>query len=89
MNAEITAVVSSENVFSIRLLEDDGAEQYTDIIFNPGEGAYYAPMEESSILESVDKRPILGDFIEVIQLGFFYEWVLYIVKINLFCIGMK
>ena len=54
--------VYSEHVFSIRLLEDEESEEYTDIIFNPREGTYYAPMEESSLLDSVDKRPILGYF---------------------------
>lgn len=62
VSAEITAAVYSEHVFSVRLLEDEESEEYTDIIFNPREGTYYAPMEESSLLDSVDKRPILGYF---------------------------
>ena len=36
--AEITTAVYSEHVFSIRLLEDEESEEYTDIIFNPREG---------------------------------------------------
>lgn len=60
--AEICGLIQSEDVFSIKILGDENNEEYTEIIFNPKEGTYYAPMEESSLLKVVDKRPILGYF---------------------------
>lgn len=60
--AEVTAHVETENVFSIRVLEESGGKEYTEIVVNPREGTFYAPMEESSLLKKVDKRPILGTF---------------------------
>lgn len=60
--AEICGTVVSEDVFSIKLLTDKRGREYTEIVFNPREGTYYAPMEESSLLKEVDKRPILGYF---------------------------
>lgn len=60
--AEITAVIASTNVFTLRVLASDDGREYTDIVVNPREGTYYAPMEESSLLMKVDKRPILGYF---------------------------
>lgn len=60
--AEIKAVIKSDEVFTIRMLASDDGREYTDVVFNPREGTYYAPMEESSLLKEVDKRPILGYF---------------------------
>lgn len=62
VNAEISAFVQSENVFRIRMLEDGESGEYTEIVVNPREGTVYAPMEETSVLNAVDKRPILGYF---------------------------
>ncbi len=60
--AEICGTIFSEDVFSIKILADKEEREYTEIVFNPREGTYYAPMEESSLLKEVDKRPILGYF---------------------------
>lgn len=60
--AEIEGIIEAEDVFSFRILADETGREYTDIIINPREGTYYAPMEESSLIKSVDKRPILGYF---------------------------
>lgn len=60
--AEVCGIVRSKDVFSVKVLADKGGKEYTEIVFNPREGTYYAPMEESSLLKEVDKRPILGYF---------------------------
>ena len=60
--AEIEGDIQSDDVFSFRFLADEENREYTDIIINPREGTYYAPMEESSLIKSVDKKPILGYF---------------------------
>ena len=41
---------------------DETGREYTEIVFNPREGTYYAPMESSSLLKEVDKRPLFGAF---------------------------
>ena len=60
--AELTGTVISDDVFSIKLLMDETGREYTEIVFNPREGTYYAPMESSSLLKEVDKRPLFGAF---------------------------
>ncbi len=60
--AEICGTVRSKDVFSVKVLADKEGKEYTEMVFNPREGTYYAPMEESSLLKEVDKRPILGYF---------------------------
>lgn len=59
---EIKAVIKGDGVFAFRLLDSGDGREYTDIIFNPAEGIYYAPIEESSLLKGVDKRPLFGTF---------------------------
>lgn len=60
--AEMEGTIQSDDVFSFRFLADSDGQEYTDVIINPREGTYYAPMEDSSLIKSVDKRPILGCF---------------------------
>ena len=62
LTAEICGCIQSDDVFSIKVLGDKQGKEYTQIVFNPREGTYYATMEESSLLMDVDKRPILGQF---------------------------
>lgn len=62
LTAEICGRIISDDIFSIKVLQDQEGKEYTEIVFNPREGTYYATMEESSLLQEVDKRPILGEF---------------------------
>lgn len=59
---EICAEIKGDRVFSLEFLCSADGRERTQVIFNPREGTYYAPMEESSLLDTVDKRPLLGSF---------------------------
>jgi beta-fructofuranosidase len=60
--AELTAEIDSPGTFTLRLLESGDGREHTDILINPGEGTCLALMEDSSLLDGVDKRPLLGTF---------------------------